>query len=152
LTGRVEAGTSPAEEELMRDAEYGHTVHLAKVPYADAKKRITEALAKEGFGILWEIDVKETLKKKLDADFRKYVILGACNPKLAHRGLTAELPLGLLLPCNVCVWEEDGGDSAVAVLRPDLMAKIAANPALEPIAREAEERLRRALDATNAAT
>jgi uncharacterized protein (DUF302 family) len=130
----------------IADISYGHTVHLAKVPYAEAKQRITAALANEGFGILWEIDVKATMKKKLQVDFKDYVILGACNPKLAHEGLTAEPALGLLLPCNVCVWE-DGAGSVVATLAPDLMARLTGNPALEPVAREAEARLERALAA-----
>jgi len=76
---------------------------LQGVAYEDAKARITAALKEEGFGILTEIDVRETLRNKLDKDFCKYVILGACNPGLAFRGLQDELALGLLLPCNVCV-------------------------------------------------
>jgi uncharacterized protein (DUF302 family) len=126
------------------DPRYGHTVHLAGVDYATARERIIEALKGEGFGVLTEIDVKDTLQKKIGAEFRRYTILGACNPQLAHRGLQAELGLGLLLPCNVCVWEEDDG-SAIAVLRPDTMVQMATNPALQPIADEADARLRRAL-------
>ncbi|GAC1347721.1 MAG: DUF302 domain-containing protein [Myxococcales bacterium] len=125
---------------------YGHTVHLRGVSYEDARLRITEALKKEGFGILTEIDVQATLRKKLDKDFRKYVILGACNPGLAYRGLQDELALGLLLPCNVCVWEDENG-STVSALRPDKMVEFADNPKLAPMAKEADEKLRRALGA-----
>jgi uncharacterized protein (DUF302 family) len=123
---------------------YGHTIRLPGVPFSSAKERTIAALKTEGFGVLTEIDVKETFKKKLDQEFRHYAILGACNPQLALQGLEAEIGLGLLLPCNVCVWEEDGG-SVVSVLRPDLMFEHAQNPALRPVATEADERLRRVL-------
>jgi len=123
---------------------YGHTIRLAGVNFSAAKERTIAALKAEGFGVLTEIDVQDTLKKKLDHEFRKYTILGACNPQLALRGLEVEIGLGLLLPCNVCVWEEDGG-TVVSVLRPDMMVDAARNSALEPIAREADERLRRVL-------
>jgi len=123
---------------------YGHTVHLQGVAFEVAKSRVVEALKQEGFGILTEIDVKETLHKKLDKPFRNYVILGACNPGLAYRGLQDELALGLLLPCNVCVWEDDAG-STVSVLRPDKMVEITQNPKLGAMAREADEKLQSAL-------
>jgi uncharacterized protein (DUF302 family) len=126
--------------------KYGYTKHLAGRSLADARAAITDALKREGFGILTEIDVKATFKQKLNEDFRPYVILGACNPQLAHRALTGELGVGLLLPCNVCVWEEEDG-ATVSVIRPDAMFQVVENRALEPIAREADERLRRALDA-----
>ena len=114
------------------------------VPYEEAVERVTSALAGEGFGILTEIDVKATLKKKLYLDFRRYVILGACNPPLAHRALSAELDVGLLLPCNVIVYEDDGG-SVVSAADPGAMMEVSGNPALEPVAAEARERLERAL-------
>jgi uncharacterized protein (DUF302 family) len=117
------------------------------VPYDQAVERVTAALAAEGFGILTEIDVKATLKKKLDLDFRRYVILGACNPPLAHRALTAELDVGLLLPCNVIVYEADGGGSVVSAADPGAMMEVSGNPALEPVATEARARLERALAA-----
>ena len=93
------------------DPTFGYTAHLAGVAFDEARARVTDALKAEGFGVLTEIDVSSTFKAKLNRDFRRYVILGACNPQLAHRALEAELGIGLLLPCNVCVWEEDGAAS-----------------------------------------
>jgi uncharacterized protein (DUF302 family) len=115
------------------------------VPYEEARRRVEEALEEEGFGILTEIDVRATLKKKLDAEFRPYAILGACNPQLAHRALTTDDNIGLLLPCNVVVAALDGG-SEVSMARPRSMLSLADNPAVRPVADEAEERIRRALD------
>jgi uncharacterized protein (DUF302 family) len=129
----------------QRDPDYGYTRHLPGVPPAEARERITAALKEEGFGILTEIDVAATLKTKLDVDFRPYVILGACNPQLAHRALGAELAIGLLLPCNVVVWEEDGG-SVVSIAKPEAMFEIVGRADVQPVADEAGERLRRALD------
>lgn len=128
------------------DPTYGYTTHLPGVAFDDARTRITDALKQEGFGILTEIDVRATLKAKIDQEFRRYVILGACNPHLAHRALGTELGIGLLLPCNVCVWEEEGG-SVISIARPEAMFELVKNPALQPIAEDADQRLRRALDA-----
>lgn len=114
--------------------------------YAEAVERVTAALKNEGFGILTEIDVQATFKKKLDVDFRPYVILGACNPALAHQALGAELEAGLLLPCNVVVYETDAG-SAVQIADPDAMLAVSGNAALESLAEEARARLTRALEA-----
>jgi uncharacterized protein (DUF302 family) len=116
------------------------------VPYDQAIERVTAALKTEGFGVLTEIDVKATLKKKLDVDFRRYVILGACNPPLAHQALSTTLDIGLLLPCNVIVYEDDGG-STIAILDPLAMLGIVDNPSLEPVAQEARARLQRVIDA-----
>ena len=127
------------------DPAYGYTVHLREVSFDEARQRITDALKQQGFGVLTEIDVQATLKAKLDQEFRPYVILGACNPHLAHRALQAELGIGLLLPCNVCVWEEDGG-SVVSIARPDAMFELVKNGALQPIVEDADQRLRRALE------
>jgi uncharacterized protein (DUF302 family) len=113
-----------------------------EVPYEEAMDKVTSALKAEGFGVLTEIDVKATLKKKLDADFRRYVILGACNPPLAHRALGTELEIGLLLPCNVIVYEEDGG-SVVSIVDPISMLGVVDSPELEPVADEARARLGR---------
>jgi uncharacterized protein (DUF302 family) len=116
------------------------------VPYEQAIERITSALKAEGFGVLTEIDVQATLKKKLEADFRKYMILGACNPSLAHRALQTDLDIGLLLPCNVIVYETNSG-STVAAIDPLSMLGIVDNPDLEDVAREARTRLERAIAA-----
>jgi len=128
----------------VSDPAYGFTLRLPGVSYEDARQRIIDALAAEGFGILTEIDVAGTLKKKLGVDFRKYAILGACNPPLAHRALEAEPLIGLLLPCNVVVAEEDGG-SVVALLSPKAIFQLVGNPRVEGLADEVEAKLRRAL-------
>lgn len=127
----------------MTDAvrQYAYQVELA-LPYEQAVEMVTAALKAEGFGVLTEIDVKATLKQKLDVDFRKYVILGACNPPLAHKALSIERNIGLLLPCNVIVYEVDGG-SVVGILDPISMMDVTDNPDLDPVANEAQERLKR---------
>jgi len=102
--------------------------------------RVTEALKAEGFGVLTEIDVQATLKEKLGVAFRKYVILGACNPRLAHRALQLDLDVGLLLPCNVTVYE-DGPDSVVSVVDPETLLAVIDKPALRPVAEEARRKL-----------
>jgi uncharacterized protein (DUF302 family) len=118
------------------------------LPYAQAVERVKETLAAEGFGILCDIDVAATMKRKLDVDFRPYVILGACNPPLAHRALTAEPDIGLLLPCNVIVYADDEPDrSVVAVIDPVSVLGLTENPDLKPLAEEVRTRLVRALDA-----
>jgi uncharacterized protein (DUF302 family) len=137
-------------EASMKESRYGMGVDVA-LPYEQALERTTEALKQEGFGILTTIDVKQTLKQKLDKDFRKYTILGACNPPLAHRAFEAELEIGLLLPCNVVVYETEAGRSAVSAMAPiAAMGIVGGNPALKDVAREADERLRRALKALEA--
>ena len=107
-------------------------------------KRVTDALKREGFGVLTEIDVKETLRKKLDVDWRAYRILGACNPLLAHQALTADPQIGLMLPCNVVVQEEAGGVT-VSIADPRAMFSVVRSAALEPVAAEADARLRRVI-------
>jgi uncharacterized protein (DUF302 family) len=123
---------------------YGLTKRLPGVSFEEAVRRVTEALKSEGFGVLTEIDVRETLKKKLGVDFARYVILGACNPALAHRALSADPYIGLLLPCNVIVMEEPGA-STVSIADPRAMFRIVELPEVAPIADEAETRLKRAL-------
>lgn len=118
---------------------FGTTLDL---PFDETVARTKAALKDEGFGVLSEIDVQATLKQKLDVDFERYVILGACNPQLAHRALQAEHNLGLLLPCNVLVHEHDGA-TAVAIVDPAAMLGMVANPALQAVADEAKERLER---------
>ena len=131
----------------MLNSDYGFTRTFDNVKLDDARSRITEALKKEGFGVLTEIDVKATMKKKLDVDFRPYVILGACNPPIALKALTAEPAIGLLLPCNVVVAETDDGSSEVAVIKPEAMFSLVKNPDMEPLVKDVTERLTRALEA-----
>ncbi len=120
----------------------GTTVRL-HCDYDTALARVTDALKAEGFGVLTEIDVKETLKKKLGVDFRPYKILGACNPPLAHRALTAAPEVGLLLPCNVTVSQVENGITDVSIVDPLAMLGVVPNPELQPIAQEAKARLDR---------
>ena len=120
----------------------GRTVRL-NADFQSALERVTAALKEEGFGVLTEIDVKETLKKKIDVDFRPYKILGACNPRLAHRALTQATEVGLLLPCNVTVDQVGENAIEVSLIDPLVMLGVVANPALEPIAAEAKARLDR---------
>ena len=124
--------------------DYGFRATL-NVPYEQAVEKATAALKEEGFGVLTEIDVKATLKKKLEADFRRYIILGACNPKLAYQALQNELEIGLLLPCNVIVYETNEGQSIVSIVDPLSMLGVVENPKLDPIAQEARTRLRRVI-------
>jgi uncharacterized protein (DUF302 family) len=114
--------------------------------YDAAVARTKEALAAEGFGVLSEIDVAATMKKKLDVEFRPYVILGACNPPLAHRALTAERDIGLLLPCNVIVYADDSpGRSVVAAMDPVEALQLTGNDGIAPLAEEVKARLTRVL-------
>ena len=130
----------------MQETPYGLKVTVP-VPYDEAVARATDALKSQGFGVLTTIDVKQTLKAKLDRDFRKYVILGACNPPLADRALHAELEVGLLLPCNVVVYEIDPASTVVAAMAPlAALGIVGENSALASVAREADERLRKALN------
>jgi uncharacterized protein (DUF302 family) len=116
------------------------------VSFETAVEQVTGALKAEGFGVLTTIDVQQTLKTKLDRDFRKYVILGACNPVLADRALHAELEVGLLLPCNAIVYEKSDTQSVVSVMAPlAALGIVGANPELHEVAKEADQRLRRAL-------
>jgi uncharacterized protein (DUF302 family) len=124
--------------------EYGFskTVNLS---FEQTIEKITEELKKEGFGILTEIDVKETLKKKLDVDFRKYKILGACNPPIAYKALELEENIGLLLPCNVIVYEKDN-KCVVSIFNPLVMTELIDKKELAAIAEEVKQKLQNALD------
>jgi uncharacterized protein (DUF302 family) len=134
----------------MRESRYGMGVDVA-LSYEAAVERTTEELKKEGFGVLTTIDVKQTLKQKLDKEFRKYTILGACNPALAFRAFEAELEIGILLPCNVIVYETGPGLSVVSAMAPvAAIGMVGGEPALKDVAREADERLRRVLMALKA--
>ncbi len=131
--------------------QYAMTRRL-NLDFDDADSRVRAALEHEGFGILTEIDVKETLKKKLDVDFRRYRILGACNPPLAHRALEANASIGLLLPCNLVVQEgEQPGQTIVEALDPVVQLGVANDPKLVPLAEEVRARLARVLDAVEKA-
>ena len=127
----------------MTELGFQSTINL---PYEAALEKVTAALKAEGFGILTSIDVKETMKKKLDVDFRKYTILGACNPPLAHKALTARPDVGLLLPCNVIVYEEGAG-TVVNIIDPMSMTEFIQDPALDLVADEARNRLKRVAEA-----
>ncbi len=130
---------------MVTETAYGMSRRL-RFPYEEALKRVKDALKEEGFGVLTEIDVKETLRQKLQTDFRKYDIIGACNPHLAHRALQAEMQVGLLLPCNVIVYEDDEGGSTVPACDPEAAMGLAGNPALAEIAHDAKARLKRAIE------
>jgi uncharacterized protein (DUF302 family) len=141
----TETTSGSTHQGAARPDNYAFRVKL-NLPYEQTMDKVTAALKEQGFGVLTKIDVKETMKQKLDADFRKYVILGACNPPLAHKALSTQLNIGLLLPCNVIVYEEDGG-SVVEILDPIQMmgigGNIAENPELKSVADEAQTRLQR---------
>jgi uncharacterized protein (DUF302 family) len=127
--------------------KYGLSKEVS-LSYEKAVETVTEELKKEGFGVLTTIDVKETLKKKLDVDFDKYIILGACNPPFAHKALLAEEQIGLLLPCNVIVYEKKGR-TIVAVFDPMSMTKMVENESLNIVAEEVAAKLQRVLNAVN---
>lgn len=129
-------------------ASYGISKEL-KISYDDALLKVPEALKVEGFGVLTEIDVKETLKKKLNVDFRRYKILGACNPPFAHKALQAELEIGLMMPCNVIVYENDKGHTMVSAVDPVETMAAKGSPQIRAIAGEVREKLRRVLDSLN---
>jgi len=140
LRGKVEEGS-------FGDPNYGLSRKLANVTFEVAMEATRQALAAEGFGVLTEIDVQATLRKKLDVEFPRYVILGACNPQLAHQALTAEKGLGLLLPCNVVVAEDPDGAMVVSAIDPVAMFSVVENPALRPVAKDVQAKLKRALAA-----
>jgi len=120
---------------------FSKTVDLS---FEQTIEKVTEELKKEGFGVLTTIDVKEILKKKIDVDFKKYTILGACNPPIAHKALQTEEEIGLLLPCNVIVYEKDN-QTKVSMFDPMLMTNVVDNEQMEPIAKEVKEKLQRVL-------
>lgn len=125
--------------------QYGFS-KTVDMPYEQAIEKVTAELKKEGFGVLTSIDVKETLKQKIDVDFKKYAILGACNPPIAHRALQEEEDLGLLLPCNVIVYEKEN-KTRISIFDPMVMTRIMENDNMKPIATEVQEKLQRVLKA-----
>lgn len=131
---------------MMSDADYGIVRHVA-VGYEEAVALTREALKEQGFGVLTEIDVKKTLKEKIDVDFKPYIILGACNPQLAHKALTAEPDIGLMLPCNVVVYEEGPGAATVEAISPMSALGVVENRGLQDVADQAEAKLTAAMDA-----
>ena len=124
---------------------YGFEQRLPGVTFGAAVERVTSALQKEGFGVLTEIDVTGTLKKKLGVDMPRYVILGACNPSLAHQALNLEPQIGLLLPCNVVVQETAEGDVVASIADPRAMFAMVDNARMAPVVDDAERRLRRVM-------
>ncbi len=133
---------------MKTHTDYGFGTTL-DISYEDAIEQVKEVLKAEGFGVLTEIDVRKTLHDKIGEEMEPYIILGACNPKLAHRALTHEREIGLMLPCNVVVRSEEGG-TRVEFVDPEAMLGVAASEELKPVAAEAKERLKRALDALQA--
>ncbi|GAB4338584.1 MAG: DUF302 domain-containing protein [Calditrichia bacterium] len=129
----------------MKAAAYGFS-KVFQGSFEEAVEKVTEELKKEGFGILTEIDVKATLKKKLDKDFRPYLILGACNPPFAYQALTAEEQIGLMLPCNVIVYVDDQEQVVVAAIDPIASMQAVQNPALEEVANEVRNKLKKVID------
>jgi uncharacterized protein (DUF302 family) len=128
----------------MGQLRYGFARRIPAVDLAQAVEQVTAALKQEGFGVLTTIDVRDTLAKKLSVDFRPYVILGACNPQLAHQALSGEPQIGLLLPCNVVV-QQDADGVEVSIADPRAMFALVDNPAILPVADEADQRLRRVM-------
>ncbi|MDH4282718.1 MAG: DUF302 domain-containing protein [Myxococcales bacterium] len=129
----------------MGDPSYAFSKQLDGVTVEEALDKVSEALKANGFGVLTKIDVKQTLKNKLDVDFRPYVILGACNPKLAHKALQGESMIGLLLPCNVVVQESEGG-ALVSFADPKAMFELVPDAPIEEVAIEARRLLQAARD------
>jgi Uncharacterized conserved protein len=124
---------------------YGFTKEL-DIPYKTVIELVKEALKKEGFGVLTEIDVQEKMKEKLGLDFRKYIILGACSPPDAHQAILAEENIGLMLPCNVIIYER-GNKIVLSIIRPAVAMQMIANPALRSIAENVEVKLKKVFDA-----
>ncbi|MFB6123018.1 MAG: DUF302 domain-containing protein [Haloferacaceae archaeon] len=130
--------------------EYTTTVRVDGA-FADVVEATTDALADEGFGVLCDVDVRATLRAKLDEEFRNYRILGACNPELAHRAMGEELELGALLPCNVVVYETDDGDVAVSAVSPPALLSVVGNDELDAVAEDVATRFDRVIDDVAAA-
>lgn len=123
--------------------------YFAKIldaPFEQAMSKVTDALKKEGFGILSQIDVQQTLKKKLDVDFRKYYILGACNPPFAYKALQVEKMIGTMLPCNVVVQESEGGNTEVSAVDPVASMQAVQNPALLDVAQQVKAKLKKVIE------
>ena len=133
----------PEADAKSGSPAYGFHAHLGNTDFAAALEQVSDALKKEGFGILTEIDVQATMKTKLGIDIPAHRILGACNPTLAHRALMAEPDIGLLLPCNAVVRQDADGKVTVGLIDPMAMLQVSDNPEVATVAREARERLQR---------
>lgn len=133
--------------QKAQQTKYGFS-RTVDLPFDEAVERAREALQSEGFGVLTEIDIKEKLKEKLGVDFRRYLILGACNPPLAYKTLQEELEIGLLLPCNVIVYEqeEEGKTVVAAVDAKAMLSVVGQNPTLDAVATEVNEKLQRVVE------
>jgi len=129
----------------LETTAYGFS-RTTNMSYEEAMEKVTEELKKEGFGVLTEIDVKATLKKKLDVDFKKYKILGACNPPYAYKALQHEEQIGLMLPCNVIVYEKDSGETVVAAIDPIASMQAVQNAELGQIAAEIRQKLKNVIE------
>jgi uncharacterized protein (DUF302 family) len=129
----------------MEKTQYGFRKTL-NTSYEEAVEKVTQGLKEEGFGILTQIDVKDTLKKKLNVDFRKYIILGACNPPFAYQSLQAETEIGLLLPCNVIVYEDNSGRTVVSAIDPESATSMIDNPKLKEIAARVAAKLKAVIE------
>ncbi|MRR58318.1 MAG: DUF302 domain-containing protein [Deltaproteobacteria bacterium] len=130
--------------ELITPYAFGKTVSMS---HAETQQKVRDELAKEGFGILTEIDVKKKFAEKLQKEFRNYLILGACNPDVAYEALTREVNLGTLLPCNVVVYTVDDSSTAVMIMNPEAALAMIGNPQIDEIAQKIAEKLRRVLEA-----
>jgi uncharacterized protein (DUF302 family) len=133
------------EVPMIRIGSYNMAIDVP-CPFEVARERVVAALKEQGFGVLTEIDVKATMKAKLDVDFRKYVILGACNPPLAHRALSEEIELGVLLPCNVVVYEKDDASATVVAVDPNVQLSKVNRPDMAAFAAEVRGRLEKVLE------
>ncbi len=134
---------------MVQTGTYNMSVEVG-MPYEQTREKVIAALKEEGFGVLTEIDVKATLKQKLNEEFRKYSILGACNPPLAHKALTAEVNIGVLLPCNVAVYETTAGKSMVVAIDPQVQLGKIGRTDMEGFAQEVRSRLLKVLNAVSA--
>ncbi len=130
----------------MKDVSYGMTKNIGIIDFERAQEKVTEALKTEGFGVLTEIDVQSTLKKKLDVDMKKYKILGACNPQLAYESIKSEPMIGLLLPCNVIIFEEEDQTITVSIVDPLQMFKVVDNEEMKKTAGTVNVKLKNVLE------